>query len=154
MADGRWRKFVRGITEFAAVALLLLALTVALQFRALSYSAEFATDEASHYVSGLLVHDYLRAGLGSPIAYLRDFHSHYPLVGIGHWGPCYYVVEAVWMLIFGWSHTSVLLLSATVTTAVATIVYGVCAARYGRVIALLLAVAFVACRFRKRAVRS
>src|ERR1019366_1156413 len=77
--------FSRRYIDIATVAILLLALVIVLQIRSNAYVAEFGIDEAAHYVSGLMVHDYLRDGMGSPVAFLRNFHSHYPLVGIGHW---------------------------------------------------------------------
>ncbi len=138
----------RSCAEHVGIALLLLAVIILLQRRVDAYSAEFGTDEASHYVSGLMIHAYLTTGLAagplSPIAFLRSFHSHYPLVGIGHWGPFYYFIEAVWMLLFGSGRASVLLLSAVVTTAIGSICYAVVARRCGRVAAGLIALALVA----------
>jgi len=134
--------------EYAGIALLLAGVVVLLQIHASAYSAEFRNDEASHYVSGLMIHAYLTTGLGtgplSPLAFLKNFHSHYPLVGIGHWGPVYYVVEALWMLLFGCGRISVLLLSAVVTSAIGLICYRIAAPRVGRMIAVLIAVALVA----------
>ena len=81
---GRW-------IEWLFLACLISGLTVNLQFRLGAYDAEFDDDEASHYVSGLLIRDYLAGWLpGSPLGFVRRFHSFYPLVGIGHWGPAYY----------------------------------------------------------------
>ena len=57
------------------------------------------------------------------MGFIAHYHSAYPLVGIGHWGPFYYVVEALWMLVFGWTRVSVLLLSAVVTSAIGVLVY-------------------------------
>lgn len=48
------------------------------------------------------------------------------------------------MLLFGWSRTAVLLLSASVTTAVALILYAVAAPRFGRILGGFTAAAFVA----------
>jgi hypothetical protein len=135
----RGRPSVVAIAVFA----LLLPAVVSLQVRAHAYNAEFATDEASHYISGLLVHDYLVSGLAAPMAFLRRFSSHYPLVGIGHWGPVYYAAEAVWMLLFGCSRTAVLLLSAGVTAAIGTAIVVLARPRCGLGIAVLLAVAFL-----------
>src|ERR1700683_416038 len=137
-------------TEFTGIGLVLAGTVILLQLRANAYSAEFGTDEASHYASGLMIHAYLSTGLTngplSPLLFLKNFHSHYPLVGIGHWGPVYYVVEALWMLLFGCSRASVLLLAAAVTSAIGLICYVVAAPRVGRPIALLIAIAFVASR--------
>src|SRR5436305_13866529 len=85
------------ISELVAIFLALAVLAVGLQLKSHCYSADLGSDEASHYVSGLAIHDYLISAFGtSPTDYIRNFHSHYALVGIGHWGPLYYFVEALW----------------------------------------------------------
>lgn len=138
-----WRPWV----EFSGLGLVLAVVVVLLQLHANAYSAEFGADEASHYVSGLMIHAYLTTGLFdgplSPLSFLKNFHSHYALVGIGHWGPVFYIAEALWMLPFGCSRVSVLLLSATVTSVIGLICYVVAAPRVGRTIAALIALAFV-----------
>ena len=134
-----------GALEIGLVAALLLAAVVASQLHAGAYAAEFGDDEASHYISGLLIHDYLAGGWHqSPITFLKLFHSHYPLVGIGHWPPLYYGVEALWMLVFSPSRHSVLALSAVVTTGTAILCYAFLARRLGRALALFGAFAFIA----------
>jgi hypothetical protein len=126
------------------IGLLLALLVVSLQFRAGAYHAEFDNDEISHYVSGLFVHDYLAYGIPrSFLAYLRWWHSHYAYVGIGHWGPLYYLVEAVWMMLFGESRASVFLLAAGVTAATAIVLYRIVSVRLGRVAGTGMAVALV-----------
>lgn len=129
---------------------MLAAVAILLQYHVNAYSAEFSGDEASHYVSGLMIHAYLTTGLSngplSPLSFLKSFHSHYSLVGIGHWGPVFYFVEALWMLPFGCGRISVLLLTAVVTSAIGLVCYVVAAPRVGRAIAVLIALAFVASR--------
>jgi hypothetical protein len=122
-----------------------MALVVVLQYRLGGFSAEFGNDDSSsHYASGLLVHDYLAAGIaGSPLAFVRRFHSSYPIVGIGHWGPAYYTVEGIWMLLFGCGRDATILLSGVVTATVALLLYAVAAPRFGRVQAGLLAGVYV-----------
>ncbi len=116
----RANPFALSLREIAAVGLVLAVLAVGLQLRSGCYSADLSNDEASHYISGLAVHDYFLSGLrSSPIAFIKSYQSHYPLIGIGHWGPVYYLIEALWMLVFSTSLVSVLALSATVTTATA-----------------------------------
>lgn len=133
--------------ELVLVALLLFAFTLFLQYLAGAYAAELRDDDTSHYISGALVHDYLlHSGHGSPIAYLKDFHAHYPLVGIGHWPPLYYLVEAAWMMVFGPGRAAMLLLSATVTAATAITIYLVAARYTHRLVALTVAAAFIAAR--------
>jgi hypothetical protein len=135
-----------GLRDNALVVVICAALVVATQLRAGCFSAEFGDDEASHYVSGLLIYDYLRSGLSQgPISYLKWYHSHYPLVGIGHWGPVFYGIEALWMAIFSASRVSVLLLSASLTTATALLIYryGTVHLRLRRMAAGFAAVAFV-----------
>ena len=106
------------LLALCAVGLFLLA--AALQYVAGAFSGEFEWDSASHYISGLLVHDYILSGhFANPIKYMSEYHSHYPLVGIGGWPPLYYFVEALWMLILSTSRVSVLLLSTTIAVTLA-----------------------------------
>jgi hypothetical protein len=133
-----------GPLEVAGVGFLLLMVVVGLQNLAGSYGAEFTDDDGSHYISGLLIYNFLHAGkLQSPLEYLQYFHSHYPLVGIGHWGPLYYFVEGMWMSVFSSSRASVLLLSAVVTAATALSCYGFVARHLGRFAAIFVALALI-----------
>jgi 4-amino-4-deoxy-L-arabinose transferase-like glycosyltransferase len=128
--------------DVTIASIVLLVLVVWLQYRGNAFQGEFDDDDISHYVSGLFIHDYLVGGsLISPLAYLRWWHSHYPFVGMGHWGPFYYGVEGVWMFLFGWSRTAAFLLAATVTAATAAVLYHIGALRFGRVVGLGIAVA-------------
>ena len=131
--------------EAAAVALALLALTVAWQLRAGAYASEFVDDDASHYITGLLAHDFLTGGWRqSPLAFLKDFAAHYPGVGIGHWPPGFYALESVWMLLFSTSRASVLFLSAAMASAMGLIGYVFTTKWLGRSAGLFVALVFVA----------
>lgn len=103
----------------AATVLLLLAgsfaTTVALQVHGGAYEAEFSEtmDEPAHYVTGLLVHDWVKAGMPRPLGgFYRAFTERYSNVGIGHWPPGFYVLQSAWMLVFGESRESMLVLMA------------------------------------------
>jgi hypothetical protein len=133
------------MAELLGVFLLVFGATVALQYVAGAYSGDFVSDEGSHYISSTLIHDYLVSGtFSSPLTYLTLYHSHYPLVGIGHWPPLYYLVVAAWMLVLSSTFASALLLSAVVTSAVAVITYAQATTIMGRPGAILAALAFVA----------
>ena len=107
-----------------AVLALLTALTVYLQIRNNAFGAELGDDEASHYISGLLVRDYLLSGFPqSPIAYLTNYHAHYPLIGIGHWPPAYYLLEGVWMVVFPPTIQAAIWLSTAFTVATGAAIY-------------------------------
>jgi hypothetical protein len=82
---------------------------VLLQWRGNAYGAEFAAaaDEPAHYVTGLMVHDYLARGFPSnPLEFARGFYSRYPKVAIGHWPPVFYIVQALWTSLFTESRAS------------------------------------------------
>jgi hypothetical protein len=132
------------VIEFGVVALLAGLLAVALQIRLGAYHTEFGYDECSHYVSGLFLHDYFTKGLTtSPLKYLRDYASAYPLIGIGHWGPFWYVIEAFWMFLAGASRISVLVFSALTTGVIAALIYRAALKPLGVVLAVFCALAFV-----------
>jgi hypothetical protein len=59
-------------------------------------------DEAAHYVTGVMVYEYLRGHIGeNPLAFAEQFYARYPKVAIGHWPPGYYAMQAVWFAVAG-----------------------------------------------------
>ena len=139
----------RQVVRVAIAATLLLALAILLQIHAGAFDAEFGNDDRSHVVSGLVIYDYLTHGIlapggpVSPIRFVTSFQSHYPLVGIGHWGPLYYGIEALWMMVFGPTRVALLLLSAVVTVIVALITGQVVAKRSGDILGMAVAAGLV-----------
>ena len=81
-------------------------------------------DAAAHYVTSLMVRDYVASGLPAPpLEYARNYYQHYPKVGLGHWPPMFYVLQAGWMLLFGISRPSVLLFQAALAGLLATALF-------------------------------
>jgi hypothetical protein len=103
----------------------LIILTVLIfQIKNHAFTAELTGDDASHYISGLMIHDYVVSGFVlTPLNYVSMYYSHYPLIGIGHWGPFFYFLEAAWMLIVSPRIESVILLSTLITAAAAFVTY-------------------------------
>ena len=69
-----------------------------------AWSADLGTggDEAGHFVSALLVYDFLRAGLpGSPMKFALGYYHHWPRVAIGHWPPLFYILQGLAFLVTG-----------------------------------------------------
>ena len=128
-----------GFVVFLAFAVILQALSGA-------YAVDFAgnPDEPAHYVTGVMVRDYLAAfPWQPPMTFARNFYSHYPIVAIGHWPPMFYVAQAAWTLPFGVSRLSVLLLMAILSAATATVVFASWRRRFGNAAAGALALAFL-----------
>ena len=97
---------------------------VLLQWRGNAFSAEFGEteDEAAHYVTGLMVRDYIAQGFpGPPLAYARNYYVHYPKVALGHWPPVFYIVQAFWTLLVPSCHVTLMLLMAGIAALLATI---------------------------------
>ncbi len=94
-------------------------------------------DEPAHFVTGLMVHDYLVDALGSnPMAFARDYYDRYPKVAFGHWPPVYYLIQAAWYCGFGPTKASALLLSGAIGTAIAGCLYWRLKPTYGVGLAL------------------
>jgi hypothetical protein len=69
-------------------------------------------DEAGHFMTGVLVHDWAAGGFDSdPLEFARQFQARYPKVALGHWPPLFYAIQAAWYGCFGVSHVSALLLT-------------------------------------------
>lgn len=113
---------LRGVIVWLAYALV----TLSLQFYAGGYQHDSSTDadEPAHFVSGLMVRDYLVDGLpASPVPYAREYFSHYPKVAIGNWPPWFYAIEGMWMAVFPATLHSVLVLLGLMATSIAWMVY-------------------------------
>jgi len=78
------------------------------------------SDEAAHFMNGLLVRDYLRDGLGeNPIKFSEEYYLNYPKIAPGMWPPLFDVVLGV-VALPGWppfGAALVLLAFATAWTA-------------------------------------
>jgi hypothetical protein len=106
--------------------MLFLLVEVALQWAGGAFSSEFGghPDEAAHYVTTLMLRDYMVVpGTPSPMRFAEDYYLHYPKVAFGHWPPFFYIVQAIWTLLFSPSRLSMLLLMALLTSLLATLVY-------------------------------
>ena len=66
-------------------------------------------DEASHYLGGLMVRDYLRTGSMAPRPFAVNYYLHLPFFAIGYWPPLFYIAEGLWMSVFGYGRGQVLL---------------------------------------------
>ncbi len=105
-----------------------------------AYRSEFGAhpDEAAHYVTGLMIRDYLAAGCpGSPMKFADDYYAHYPKIGLGVWPPFFYIVQSAWTLPFGVSRTSVLLLMCALAAFVAVLIYRALRDEYGHLTGVL-----------------
>lgn len=142
---GKSRRIRLAWLEWGLVGALLMIVIVTLQVLDGAYHGEFLDDEASHYISGLFLKGWLTSdSLTAPLSYLKEFHSRYPLIGIGHWPPLFYGVEAGWMLIFSQSKLSVLALSGMVTLVTSLALYKAVSSRIGWVEGLFAAAALLA----------
>ena len=126
-----------GITRpgtLLGVLLLLFLVTVGLQWHNGAYWSDLGAqpDEAAHYVTGLMVRDYVMAlAPAPPMRYAEQYYLHYPKVAMGHWPPVFYVVEAAWTMVFSESESSVMVLMALCGALLAMLAASVAAREYG-----------------------
>lgn len=109
---------MQGPARSVGLFLALVALAIALQWQGGAYSVDAGEhgDEPGHLVTGLMVRDWAVAGFPRPaMRYAEDYYFHYPRVGLGHWPPMFYIVQAAWTLVSPPSVGGVLLLMAVLT---------------------------------------
>src|SRR5712691_10983090 len=103
-------------------------------------------DEPAHFVTGLMLRDYIVEGFPSaPMTFATDFYLHYPEVAFGHWPPVFYVLQAAWMLVFGVSRTSVLCMMLATTAVLGATLYAVVSRALGTWLAGLAAAVLLVC---------
>lgn len=143
MTRRHWQILLRDCAAFTAYLCIVIACQRVSHATGIGFGSY--PDESSHYITGLMVHDYLKSGLSeSPVAYARHYYLYMPLLGIGHWPPLFYAVEAVWMLLFGISRGTVLVLVALITAACAYTLYRLANESVGRFGAFLVGLWFLA----------
>jgi len=132
---------------------ILLLFCALLQWRSGAYSSDLAgnPDEPAHVVSGLMVHDYLEHFLSpqgshwprNPRAFAESYYAHFPKVAIGHWPPLFYLVQAIWMFVFGRSKVALLALMQGTTAGTATLISQRARIIDGEITAWVMATAFL-----------
>ena len=133
--------------EYTLVAALIFFEALLLQWISGALNNEFTVfpDEAAHYVSSLMVHDYILEGdLSNPMSYAENYYIHYPKVAIGHWPPVLYGALGIWFIIFGVSRISAMCFMAAVAAVSATVIYGIAKATLGRYAGIFSALLFIA----------
>ncbi len=124
----------------------LFALAVILQILNGAFSSEFNAypDEPAHYVTSLMVREYITGPHPlSPLKFAEQYYQHYPKVAFGHWPPVFYVVQAVWMLLFSASRASVRLEIAFTTAILAFSLWREARRWFGNTSAILAAALLV-----------
>jgi hypothetical protein len=104
----------------------LFVVTLLLQRASGAHSAALGAepDEASHYATGVMVHDYFVRGLpGNPLTFAKEFYIHYPRVAFGLWPPLFHLCSGVWMLAFGTGRMSIMVMLAALTAIWAWLLY-------------------------------
>lgn len=130
-----------------AIFISLFVVVVAYQGLGEAYQSEFGAhpDEAAHYVTGLMIRDYIADGIpGHPMRFAEAYYDHYPKVALGNWPPFFYMIQAAWTLPFSPSRTSVLLLMAFLTALLAQTIYHAVKNEHGPLLALFGAQLFLA----------
>lgn len=111
---------------FLAAMALFIAIVAGLQFYGGAYMAEFTghPDEAAHFVSSLMVRDYFAQWPPvNPVPWAGQYYLHYPKVAIGQWPPGYYLLQAVWWLVFPIGRASALWLNIVMAAGVMALYY-------------------------------
>lgn len=132
---------------YALIGLLLFVEAVSLQWLSGAFGKEYSNfpDEAAHYVSSLMVHDYLIDGeFSNPMQFAEQYYLDYPKVAIGHWPPLFYGLLGVWFIIFGVSRISALCFMALTSASIGLAIYAVAKSSLSHVAAIFAALLFVA----------
>jgi hypothetical protein len=76
-----------------------------------------------------MAHEYFSRGMwagSTPLAFANDYYAHYPKVAIGHWPPVFYLYQSVWLMVFGISRGSILMLTAATTATLGLLTTWLC----------------------------
>jgi hypothetical protein len=107
---------------------------------AFSSEAAYYADEGAHYVTALMVRDYIAAGFpGNPVTFAERFYVRFPKIAFGEWPPLFHLILGGWLLPTPDGRTSALLLMALIMAASGYILYRCVRRLAGRTSGLLIA---------------
>jgi hypothetical protein len=127
--------------------LTAILLLVLIQWQTQAYHRDFDAlggDEPTHFVTCIMVRDYLVAGLGtSPLSFAERFYISYPRVAFGIWPPLFHLLGGVWFALAPPSRWAALLLMATLAGALAFLLYWEASRHFSRRWAVAAALVFL-----------
>jgi len=83
------------------------------------------SDDASHFMNGLVIRDYLTTALGqNPVTFAEDYYLSYPKIAPLMWPPLFHVTLGLLLLLGGSPEATALLLVATTAAWLLWRVYG------------------------------
>jgi hypothetical protein len=139
---GRFGAAFRSADPLVFAAMFAIVILTQLVTGAYTQSIGGYADEPGHFMSGLLIRDYIAAGLPwPPMSWAEAYYAHHPTLGIGYWPPLFYMAEAGWMLLFGYSRTSMLLFIAVICAALQYLLFRAARNHFGFATALGVATA-------------
>lgn len=136
----------RSAILFAGLFAVALAVAVTGQTFAGAYASDLHwADEGSHFINGLLVHDYIAHGLPqNPLRYAIGYYANYPKVAIGHWPPFFYPLEGAFFFLAGPSAKAALFFQALIAAGLAAAVAATVTRLYGLLAGVIAALAVLA----------
>lgn len=128
-------------------AFALAALLVQFQVGAYATDRGQTGDEAAHFVTSLMLVDYLRHLGTNPIAFARDYYAHLPRVAFGHWPPFFELLQTLTFAIFGGTNTVAMALQAAIAGLLAGLPAALMARRHGLAAGILTGLVILCGRF-------
>jgi Dolichyl-phosphate-mannose-protein mannosyltransferase len=114
---------------------IVLAMAIYLQAhvgRIFLHSDLIGADPPGHFTTGVMLYDFLRHGWPmKPMHFAESFYAQYPKVGLGHWPPMFYVLQAIWYMVFGAKIAVARWLCATIAGCSAWMLYRCCRMHLG-----------------------
>lgn len=133
--------------EYGLVGIVLFIEAFLLQWFGGALDSEYSrySDEPAHYVTALMVYEYLKSeDYSDPLGFAEDYYAHYPKVALGHWPPVFYVLLAVWFIFFGVTRISVMCFIALIAVSTGIVIYHLAKSQFDKRGGIFAAILFLA----------
>ena len=104
------------IGEGACFVAAFIAACLIIQFLVGAFATDRGqtADEAAHFVTSLMVSDYIRHLDQNPIAFAKSYYAHLPKIGMGHWPPFFELLQSFVFDLFGGTNAVAMVLQAVI----------------------------------------
>jgi hypothetical protein len=129
----------RAIVEGTCLLAMFIGACLLIQFLVGAFATDRGqtADEAAHFVTSLMVSDYIRHIGQNPMTFAKSYYAHLPKIGMGHWPPLFEALQSIVFDIFGGTNAAAMVFQAVIGGLLAGLPAALMSRHFGYVLGVL-----------------